>query len=138
MESIFYQSETLKLMIENDDQIIEKCPPPKKTQTEIKKQNNIEEEDKKENQIKIKKQNIFEEEEKKSPSQNNEIRNSMSKNPDKICEDPVLNENLLNCLTTRNKKRFLIMGDEKTLNRKTLLKEKELKVISSLIKNKKK
>ena len=108
METIYYQSQVLKEMIEKDSQIFEKSLP-------------------KEDINKI--DRSLEEEEKKISNSNDEILNSQLKNQEIICENPVENEKLLKCLTFITKKRFLIKGDGKKLDRKVFLKEKEFKVI---------
>ena len=108
METIYYQSQALKEMIEKDSQIIEKILPKEDI-----------------NKIDM----SLEEEEKKMANSNNEILNSQIKIQEKICENPIENEKLLVCLTFKSKKRFLIKGDEKKLDRKAFLKEKEFKVI---------
>lgn len=107
METIYYQSQALKEMIEKDSQIFEKNLP----------QENLN-----------KTENYPEEEEKKMSNFNHEIFNSQQIIQEKICENAAENEKLLNCLTSKTKRRFLIKGDAKKLDRKAFLKEKEFKV----------
>jgi len=113
LDSVFYQSEALKEMLEKEDEIIDK----------ITLKNKFE---------KIKSIEIFkeeEEEEKKTNLNLNEFRNSFSQKHEKVIEDPKENQILLKCLNAHNKKRFLMTKSEKELDRKINLKEKEFKVV---------
>lgn len=86
----------------------------KKGNSEIKQINQIEEEEEE------KKENFLEKEQ-------NEPRKSFSIR-EKVVEDPILNKMIIESTTPEERKRFLILKEEKHLVRKAVLNEKELKV----------